>query len=129
MSDLQPFRHGEEGTHAICNKHNIGGKSVCCECSGRTDCSDTAASSEGGWEERIDLLWSRAHIPEYADDAKTVIEALIHRTIAADRKEREGELRKAIMDMEARGTSREERTFYRAALADVLKLLGDDRGT
>lgn len=41
MTDLQPFRHGEEGTHSVCNKHNIGGKSVCCECSGKKDCSDT----------------------------------------------------------------------------------------
>ena len=40
MNDLLPFKHGEEGTHAVCNKHNIGGKSVCCECSGKTDCSD-----------------------------------------------------------------------------------------
>ena len=40
MNDLQPFKHGEEGTHSVCNKHNIGGKSVCCECSGKTGCSD-----------------------------------------------------------------------------------------
>lgn len=40
MNDLKPFKHGEEGTHAVCNKHNIGGQSVCCECSGKTDCSD-----------------------------------------------------------------------------------------
>jgi hypothetical protein len=40
MNDLLPFEHGEEGTHAVCNKHNIGGHSVCCECTGKTDCSD-----------------------------------------------------------------------------------------
>lgn len=40
MNDLQDFKHGEEGTHSVCNKHNIGGKSVCCECTGKTDCSD-----------------------------------------------------------------------------------------
>ena len=40
MNDLKPFNHGEEGTHSVCNKHNIGGKSVCCECAGKTDCSN-----------------------------------------------------------------------------------------
>lgn len=46
MNDLLPFRHGEEGTHAVCNKHNIGGKSVCCECTGKTDCADTPLPEE-----------------------------------------------------------------------------------
>jgi len=40
MNDSKPFKHGEEGTHNVCNKHNIGGKSVCCECSGKDDCGD-----------------------------------------------------------------------------------------
>jgi len=40
MNDLKPFKHGEEGTHSVCNKHNIGGKSVCCECSGKDDCGE-----------------------------------------------------------------------------------------
>jgi len=40
MNDLKPFKHGEEGTHSVCNKHNIGGKSICCECSGKADCGD-----------------------------------------------------------------------------------------
>ena len=40
MNDLKPFKHGEEGTHSVCNKHNIDGNSVCCECSGKDDCGD-----------------------------------------------------------------------------------------
>jgi len=40
MTDTKPFNHGEEGTHSVCNKHNIGGESVCCECSGKDDCGD-----------------------------------------------------------------------------------------
>jgi len=40
MTDKKPFKHGEEGTHSVCNKHNIGGKSVCCECSGKAGCGD-----------------------------------------------------------------------------------------
>jgi len=40
MTDTKPFNHGEEGTHSVCNKHNIGGKSVCCECSGEVGCGD-----------------------------------------------------------------------------------------
>lgn len=39
MNDLQPFKHGEEGTHAVCNKHHIDGEAGCCECTGKTDCS------------------------------------------------------------------------------------------
>jgi len=38
MNDLKPFKHGEESTHGVCHKHNIGYKSACCECSGRGDC-------------------------------------------------------------------------------------------
>jgi len=54
MNDLQTFQHGEEGTHSVCNKHNIGGQSVCCECSGKTDCSEVfnAKSMEGYLSER-----------------------------------------------------------------------------
>jgi len=40
MNDLKPFKQGEEGTHSICNKHNIGGKSICCKCSGKVGCGD-----------------------------------------------------------------------------------------
>ena len=41
MTDTKQWKHGEEGTHWVCNKHNIGGKSVCCECSGKDDCGET----------------------------------------------------------------------------------------
>jgi len=41
MTDLKPFKHGEEGTHSVCDKHNMGGKSVCCECSGKDGCGET----------------------------------------------------------------------------------------
>jgi len=40
MTDTKPFNHGEEGTHSVCNKHNIGGKSICCKCSGKVGCGD-----------------------------------------------------------------------------------------
>jgi len=40
MNDTKPLKHGEEGTHSVCNKHNIGDKSVCCECSGKDNCGD-----------------------------------------------------------------------------------------
>ena len=41
MNDTIQWKHGEEGTHSVCNKHNIGGKSVCCECSKKDDCGET----------------------------------------------------------------------------------------
>lgn len=31
--------HTDDITHSVCNKHNIGVKSVCCACSGKTDCN------------------------------------------------------------------------------------------
>jgi len=40
MNDLKPFKQGEEGTHSICNKHNVKGKSICCRCSGEVGCGD-----------------------------------------------------------------------------------------
>jgi len=46
MNDLKPFKHGEEGTHSVCNKHNIGGKSICCKCSGEDDCGDEPMKSK-----------------------------------------------------------------------------------
>jgi len=46
MNDLKPFNHGEEGTHSVCSKHNIGGKSVCCECSGEVGCGDDPMKSK-----------------------------------------------------------------------------------
>ena len=51
FNDLKPFIHGEEGTHSVCNKHNIGGKSLCCECSGKTDCDDTPQAYMRGYED------------------------------------------------------------------------------
>jgi len=45
MTDSKPFNHGEEGTHSVCDKHNIGGKSVCCECSGGVGCGDKAMTN------------------------------------------------------------------------------------
>lgn len=39
MNDLKPFRHGEEGTHFVCLKHN--NDSFCCGCHKKdTDCSN-----------------------------------------------------------------------------------------
>lgn len=45
FNDLAPFEHGDEGTHSVCAKHDIGDKSVCCECAGKTDCGNTPSIS------------------------------------------------------------------------------------
>ena len=36
MNDLKPFKHGEEGTHYVCQEvlELKGGKATCCGCSG-----------------------------------------------------------------------------------------------
>jgi len=41
MNDLQPFRHGEEGTHSVCgNRLNLeGALSHCCICQPHDDCN------------------------------------------------------------------------------------------
>jgi len=60
MNDLKPFKHGEEGTHSVCNKHNIDGNSVCCECSGKDDCGDEPMNYT---EKRLKLLWYKFKSP------------------------------------------------------------------
>lgn len=46
MNDLSLFEHGEEGTHSVCEKHNVGYASSCCQCKKRTDCYDTLSITE-----------------------------------------------------------------------------------
>lgn len=68
MNDLKPHKHADEGegsTHAvcICTKHNIGGESICCECSRKTDCENVAPHEN--WEEEFDKKFTtnrNAHI-------------------------------------------------------------------
>lgn len=36
--DTKPFKHGEEGTHAVCIKHAAEPCITCCECWDKTDC-------------------------------------------------------------------------------------------
>lgn len=38
-------------------------------------------------DERVDLIWSRAHIPEYANDAKIAIKQLLNSAVEEARKE------------------------------------------
>ena len=56
MNDLKQFKHGEEGTHYVCPKHNIGGKSLCCHCTNKTDCSALAEQKEESWEDELERL-------------------------------------------------------------------------
>ena len=60
MNDLKPFQHGEDGTHSVCNKHNIGYKSACCECSGRGDCREmTMKPKQDDWEKDFQTLFGK----------------------------------------------------------------------
>lgn len=44
-------------THSVCNKHNIGDKSVCCECTGKTDCSDSPKTTDSeDWEKGLETV-------------------------------------------------------------------------
>jgi len=109
MNDLKPFKHGEEGTHSACNKHNIG-KSVCCECSGRGDCGDEAmtytekilaefdekfprmfAGSAGQYNQNGDTR------PYYNDNVKAFFATSIQQAVAEDRARVMEELDQQVM--------------------------------
>jgi len=101
MNDLKPFKHGEEGTHSVCNKHNIGGKSVCCECSEEVGCGDiTMTYTQKILEEfdekfgyLLDMADVRVHLgnPEKTEIAfkevlKIFLATKIHQAVAEERK-------------------------------------------
>ena len=103
MNDLRPHKHGDEGvgsTHAVCNKHNIGGKSVCCECTGKTDCEATPppTSMEERFDERfpdithVSCLDHSLKCATMANDVKKFISSEIKLAV----EKREGELRETI---------------------------------
>lgn len=78
-------------THSVCNKHNIGGQSACCECSGKTDCSTAPHQNE--WEQQENeyfwqLLhnWRTAKTPEIQAELVTDIESLLAQTEADTRR-------------------------------------------
>ncbi len=56
----------------------------------RTD-TRTIPSGSMEWEERIDLIWERAHIPDYANDAKFVIKAFITQLLQEEREKEKQE--------------------------------------
>ncbi len=40
MSDIEPFKHGDEGTHHVCHTRlkTEGGEAQCCECVPHDNC-------------------------------------------------------------------------------------------
>lgn len=48
MNDSNKFKHGDEGTHSVCNKRsaNEGGKSRCCYCVPHEGCESMTNSSD-----------------------------------------------------------------------------------
>jgi hypothetical protein len=69
MSDLKPFKHGEEGTHGCCPEilEKMGGKATCCECSSHK-CSQSTPK-----EDFNRVMW------EYFDETK--ITSKLHQQI------------------------------------------------
>lgn len=66
-------------THAVCNKHNIGGKSVCCACTDKTDCPNEVTRNQAGteWEGQIqDVLKSTADFPIVKNQARKIIDVI-----------------------------------------------------
>lgn len=53
---------------------------------GRTDGLATLKENPpASWEDTLNKIWSRAHIPEFANDAKTAITGLITRIVQEER--------------------------------------------
>lgn len=69
-------------THAVCNKHNIGGNSVCCECSGKTDCNDM---SDDKWERQYDERFGTYKYMAISGCENKTIKDFIRTTLATDR--------------------------------------------
>lgn len=84
MNDLKPFEHGEEGTHTACKLRieTEGEKARCCFCVPHSECF-----IENSPDEFIDKLFSRAEIPEWANDAKKPIKDFIQSQIDKAREE------------------------------------------
>jgi len=99
MNDLKPFKHGEEGTHSVCNKHNIGGKSICCKCSGEVGCGESRNlwEDQKAWNEahkhadelvyKNNAIYSAIYYPpiRFMERATTVIADSIHQAVAEER--------------------------------------------
>lgn len=87
MNDLKPFKHGDEGTHAICNKHmaELGWKAGCCECAGKTDCEDLSPKKEG-WQKALENLALTAD-PTQPIFNLPQLKGFIHRLLASQKEE------------------------------------------
>jgi len=146
MTDLQPHKHGDEGagsTHAVCNKHNIGDKSVCCECSGKDDCSDIPSETNSRivsetWEERLMdkfcVMFERAQDETVVERLESFISSLLvterRRVLESVREIIEGMKKDEWDDIlcgeckKPYGEKRNaENTIFNQALTDLLKEL------
>jgi len=106
MTDTKPFNHGEEGTHSVCNKHNIGGKSICCKCSGEVGCGESRNlwEDQKAWNEahkhadelvyKNNAIYSAIYYPpiRFMERATTVIADSIHQAVAEERERVRGEI-------------------------------------
>lgn len=52
------------------------------------------------WEERLDLIWSRAEMPDYVKDAKQVIKSLFRQALASQRTKLLEEIREGVANLE-----------------------------
>jgi len=63
-------------------------------------------------EERIDLIWSRAHIPDFANDAKEVIKSLLKEKLLlayeTGKKEERERMKEMIKKFESLGWNLDE---------------------
>lgn len=82
------------------------------------------------WEAVFDRIWSRAHIPDFANDAKSTLKSLIHETLKSDRERIrsgiEALIEKVAMSPHFPGGALEQKKrFQLEILNDVLKLISD----
>lgn len=66
MDDLKPFKHGQEGTHFVCDVRfrEYGSNALCCECFPHEGCGYDTPTKE--WEKEFDKLCSTKRVPYIA---------------------------------------------------------------
>jgi hypothetical protein len=82
MSDLQPFVHGQEGTHSACAEriNKQGGQARCCYCEPHTPCTLTnptpTMTEVRGHVERVQIVLDKYNGQDFGGAIRAEIAAL-----------------------------------------------------
>lgn len=128
MNDLKPFRHGQEGTHFVCNKHADANE--CCGCALKEDCSfETPAqqpSTDGRWWVAHGRLADADDLNRWLADPEAV-ETIIAESEKRGKLEAVREMREIVPEPEtwgSNGDTHEDQSVDESLYHDQLKVLG-----